>query len=349
MDKTRNYLFVIGLSIIMLSCSTQAAEKSSQAPSSTTKLPVDVKVVSYQIQRQEESVAGSILAHREVDITSEIARKVSSIHFSDGSNVVKGQLLYKLEDGDIRARIRQTEAELALAALTEKRLAQLLKNESVRQEEYDVAKTQLNALQATKELLEVELAKTSIVAPFSGAIGISRIQTGSFVAPGSTLVSIREQDAVKVEFTVSEKYLETLKKSKKIYFSAAGNGDKLVATISAIESAVDEQSRTITVHATALNSSGKLKPGMSARVFFSTVAEDSKVLMLPTEALIPGANGYNVFVIKNGAAKMTPVTVGNRNESDAFITAGVNDGDTVMVSNILRTSEGTPVQIVSAK
>ena len=71
--------------------------------------------------------------------------------------------------------------------------------------------------------------------------------------------------------------------------------------------------------------------------------------MLPTESLMPGAQGYSVFVVKNGTAKITPVTIGNRTETEALITAGLNDGDTVMISNILRSGDGTPVQVVSIK
>ena len=88
---------------------------------------------------------------------------------------------------------------------------------------------------------------------------------------------------------------------------------------------------------------------MSARIYLSTVSDDAKGITLPTESLIPSAQGYSVFTVKNGLAKMTSVTLGNRNESEALITSGLNDGDTVMVSNILRSGDGTPVQIVSTK
>ena len=70
---------------------------------------------------------------------------------------------------------------------------------------------------------------------------------------------------------------------------------------------------------------------------------------MPTESLIPSAQGYTVFAVKTGAAKITPVTIGNRNEAEALIISGLHDGDTVMISNILRSGDGTPVEIVSIK
>jgi membrane fusion protein, multidrug efflux system len=349
MNKINNYLLIAGLSISALACSTHAADNKAESPATSNKLPVDVKVVRYTSLNQEESVAGSILANREVEISSELPKKVQTVHFTDGSFVSAGQKLYSLEQADIRAKLKQVEAELALARLSESRLSTLLKNESVRQEEYDVALTKLQSLEATKEQLEVELSKTTIVAPFSGIVGISKVQIGSLVTPGTPLVKLQEQGRLKVQFTVSEKYLGSLKKGKFIFFTVLGNENRITAAISATESGLDAQSRTITVHAITPNQNGSLKPGMSARVYFSTSSDNAKGLSLPTEALIPGGNGYNVFVVKSGVAKMVPVTVGNRSEADALITSGLNDGDTVMVSNILRSGNGTTVQIVSSK
>jgi membrane fusion protein, multidrug efflux system len=349
MNKLKNYLGLIALSIALLGCHTQAADNPIEPSGQVSKLPVDAKIVRATSLLQEESVAGSILANREVIIASEVSRKVKSIHFMEGSNVSKGQLLYQLDDNEIKARLKQIQAELALAKLSESRLSQLLKSESVRQEEYDVALTKLQSLQASEEILQLELAKTSITAPFSGVIGITKAEVGTLVSPGQALVTLQDHSAVKVQFTVAEKYLPYVKVGKQISFSTAGNSNRLSARISATESGIDERTRTITIHATHTNNGGDLKPGMSARVYFSTVDPGAKGITLPTEALIPSAQGYSVFAVKNGDAKITPVTVGNRSEAEALITSGLNDGDTVMISNILRSGDGIPVEIVSIK
>ena len=348
-NKLNTYLGLVALSAALLGCSTKAADTSGLNASQVNRLPVDVKVVKASPLVQEETVAGSVLPNREVTIMSEVAKKVVSIAFRDGSRVKKGQLLYKLDDSDILARLKQAQAELSLARLSEGRLAQLLKNESVRQEEYDVAATTLQSLSASEEILKVELSKSTIHAPFSGVIGITKVEIGSLVGPGMPLVTLQEQENVKVEFTVPEKYIDYVKAGKKIHFSASSNSEKFLAKISATESGIDIQSRTITVHAMASNGNGALRPGMSARIYLSTVSDDAKGFSLPTESLIPSAQGYSVFKVKNGMAKMTSVTLGNRNESEALITSGLIDGDTVMISNILRSGDGTPVQIMSTK
>jgi membrane fusion protein, multidrug efflux system len=348
-NKLNIYLSFIALTAALIGCTTEAADNSSQSSSQTNRLPVDVKVVKASTLIQEETVAGSILPNKEVTIMSEVSKKITAISFSDGSKVAKGQLLYKLDDSDIIARLKQVQAELSLAKLNETRLSQLLKNESVRQEEYDVAATRLKSLEASEEILQVELSKTTIRAPFSGIIGITKVEIGSLVSPGMPLVVLQEQGNIKIEFTIPEKYLAHVTTGKKIQFSTTSDGQKFTARISATESGLDIQSRTITVHAVAANHNNILRPGMSARVHLSTVSEGATGITLPTESLIPSAQGYSVFTVKNGLAKITAVTVGNRSESEALITSGINDGDTVMISNILRSGDGTPVPIVSTK
>ncbi len=349
MKKLSTYLSLLVLSMALVACTTQVAEVDQPSTTEAMKLPVDVKVVRNLPIIQEETVAGSILATREVTIMSEVSRKVTGIHFQDGQVVKKGQLLYKLDDAEVLARMKQVDAELSLAKLNESRLAELLLNESVRQEEYDVAYAKLHSLLAAEELLSAEHAKTSIQAPFSGVIGITKAEVGSLVSPGTPLVNLQEQGQVKITFEVSEKYITKVKNGTKVSFITTTENEKQTAYVIATEPGINALSRSITVHAIADNKSGTLRAGMSAQVYFSTIEEGTKGIRLPTESLIPSAQGYSVFVVKNGVAKISPVSIGNRTESDALITSGLVDGDTVMISNILRTGEGTPVQVVTSK
>ncbi len=348
MKHLNTYLSILALSTALSACTTQVTETDQQNAAAIMKLPVDVKVVKNLPITQEEAVAGSILATREVTIMSEVSRKVTGIYFQDGQAVSKGQLLYKLDDADVIARMKQVDAELSLAKLNESRLAELLLSEAVRQEEYDVANTKLHSLLASEELLKVEQSKASIHAPFSGIIGITKVEVGSLVSPSTPLVNLQDQGQVKITFELSEKHIAKVVKGTRVSFTTPANEEKQTAFVIATESGVDALSRSITIHAITDNKSGALKAGMSAQVYFSTIAEGTKGITLPTESLIPSAQGYSVFVVKNGVAKISSVAIGNRTESDALITSGLVDGDTVMISNILRTGEGTPVQVVTA-
>jgi membrane fusion protein (multidrug efflux system) len=342
---------VLVVAIAAIACSSKASEKKQAETNATAvpALPVDVKVVTAANVSQNEVVAGSIIANRVVDITAELPKKISIVFFKDGSYVEAGQALYKLQDSDIKARIRQLDAELSLASINEKRLSELLKTESVRREEYDIAFARLQSLEAQKELLQVELSKTVIKAPFSGVIGISKVFVGSFVTPGVPLVGLVEQQVLKIQFSVAEKYLPVIKPGNKIWFTTELNSQMAAAVVVSTDASLDPQSRNIIVQAQFTNTGNKYKPGMSARVSFSTSNKNEKGMMLPTEALIPGGDGYSVFVVKNGVAKLTAVKVGNRNENEALIKSGLQSGDSVMISNTLRAADGAPVAVVSYK
>jgi membrane fusion protein (multidrug efflux system) len=347
--KRNTYLSAIALSAALAGCSSQAADQAeTTAAPPAQKLPVDVKVVQASPLQQEEVVAGSIVPNREVTITSELSRKVTSVSFDEGSYVQKGEALYQLDNAELLARLRQVQADLYLAQLNEQRLSALLKTETVKQEEYDVAYARLQSLLATQELIKIDLDKTTIRAPFAGKIGLTKVHAGAFVSPGMALVNLQEQGTVKIQFAVSEKYTDVLGKGRKVTFSTIHSKEKLSATITATEAGIDMNTRNLTVYATASNAGGFLKPGMSVRVYFPTTAENAIGFLVPTQALMPSGSGYSVFTVKDGVAKSTPVKIGNRTEAEALITKGLAQGDTVMISNILRTGEGTPVQAVSA-
>jgi membrane fusion protein (multidrug efflux system) len=338
------------VTLVVTACSSAAKETpKAAAAAAPVGLPVDARVVTATPIDQTETVAGSILPNREVAIMSELPKKVITVGFKDGSFVRQGQVLYRLDDADILAKLRQLQAEINLARINEHRLAALLKTETVRQEEYDIAASKLQSLQAAQELLQVELGKTIIRAPFSGNIGITKVFAGTLVSPGMPLVTLQEQGTIKIQFSISEKYLHLVKTGSKIFFHTALNGVQLAATVVSAEAGVDQQSRNITVQAIASNPDGKFKPGMSAKVFFNTAAAKTNGILVPTEALIPGGKGYSVFVVKNNTAKITPVTITNRNEKEALISSGLTSGDTVMISNMLRAADGAPVTVVSVQ
>lgn len=350
--KTFKNLVLLGLlMVIAVACSPgKSNDQQKNKPAAETeapKLPVDITVAKESLTEQSETIAGSIMANRTVDIMSELPKKVTAVLFKDGSIVRKDQPLYKLEDADIRARLRQAQAELNLAILNERRLSALLKTETIRREEYDLAFTKLQSLEASKDLLETELYKTTIKAPFTGIIGVSKAFTGTWVSPGMPLVNLQEQNRLKIQFSVAEKYLPLIIPGRQVQFSTETNKDKITATILSAEASVDMQTRTIIVYAGTDNKKGKLKPGMSAKVFFKTSADQARDIVLPSESLIPGGKGYSVFVVKNGVAKITPVTIGDRTEKEVQIASGITKGDTVIISNILRASDGIPVTIVS--
>lgn len=162
-------------------------------------------------------------------------------------------------------------------------------------------------------------------------------------------MTLQDQRTIKINFSVPEKYLPLVKAGKKMSFTTELSSQKYSATIKATEPGINAQSRTLQVQAIANNPGQKFMAGLSAKIYFATVGKDAKGMKLPTEALLPGSGGSSVFIIKKGTATSTPVSIGNRTETDAVITSGLNNGDSVIISNILRINDGMPVQALATK
>lgn len=335
-------------SLLLAACGSKAKQPPAAAPGSN-KLPVDIIVAQQEALNLEEALVGTIEPYREVAIVGELAQKITKVAFKDGSYVKQGAVLYTLNDAEIRSRLKQVAAQIKLAQLTKERLANLLQTETVNQQEYDEALMQLNSLEAQQDLLRAEQDKTVIRAPFSGKIGITKLQAGAYVSPGTTLVTLQDQGSVKVSFSVPEKYLPYVRQGNSIRFTTALSDKEYTATIIATEPGLDARGRSLSVQALSANDNGVLSAGLSAKIMFSSGTKGATGVQLPSEALVPGQAGYSAFVIKDGLAKAVPVSTGNRTESQVTITSGIATGDSVIISNILRLGDGTPVTAVPAQ
>lgn len=351
-NKLKALFIPVLCSMLLIACngSKEETQKKEAGPAAAaSKLEVDVIVVNEESLDQEEVIVGTMSPYREVSIVSEIAQKIIHVAFQDGGSVSKGQLLYKLNDADLKARLKGLNSELKLARLNEQRIGNLLKTETVNQQQYDETAVKLQSLEAQREQLQVELNKTEIRAPFSGKIGISNLDPGAFVSPGTELVSLQDQGTVKLNFSVPEKYLPLVKTGSKINFTTTLSDQQQTATILATEPGLNAQNRALKVQANAGNPGGKFRAGLSVKIHFPTSLKNAKAINLPTEALIPSGEGYSVFVLENGVAKSKPVRIGNRTETSAIIISGLNNSDSVIVSNLLRLGDGMPVQAVVSK
>lgn len=349
----KSTLFKTGLLLPLSSFLLFACEnKSEKTPVAnqediaiTNKLPVDIIVAQEQLLTQEEAVVGTMVANREVSIVSELPLKVTHIAFKEGGFVEKGTLLYQLNDGDIKARLKQVNAELELARLTKNRMRNLVQTETVQQQEYDEVVMRFHSLESQQEVLHVELEKTRIRAPFSGHIGISKVHLGSYVLPGEPLVVLQDLSSLKVNFSLPEKYSTLLQVGKQIRFTTELADKEFTGTIRAIEPGLDAQSRSLFVQALTTNTNQQFRAGLSAKVYVSVANQGEQGIVIPTEALIPTEKGYTVYIIKDGVAKPVPVTISNRTEKEAIITSDLVTGDSIIISNLLRLGDGTPVEV----
>ncbi|MCO6163262.1 efflux RND transporter periplasmic adaptor subunit [Flavobacterium sp. NRK F7] len=290
------------------------------------------------------SVSGSIDANEQVEIRSEVSGIVENIYFKEGAIVTKGQTLFKVNDIELRAQLAQAVTKRNLAAENERRAKLLLEKEAISQEEYDIASAEFRSLQSQTQLIQAQIAKTAIKAPFTGKIGLRNISPGTYLTPTTVVTNLVSAKEVKITFSIPEKYASEIKLNQTINFTVSGNTKIYNATVYAIEPSVDIATRTLLVRAKADNKNNELFPGTYAnvKVPLNTIPN---AILIPTEAIIPVQNGKKVFIKEKGKAKEVLVETGTRTESSILVTDGLKAGDTLITSGIMSLKSDTPVTI----
>lgn len=325
--------------------------RRSSAPavstSSNTTMRVETHRVEPSLLTERLATTGTVRANEEVELVSEISGKISSIHFEEGSRVAKGQLLLKIDGSELLAEQQRALHRVHLAERAEARQKQLLDDGVISSETHDVALGELNVLRAELQLIEAQLVKTEIRAPFSGVIGLRWVSPGSYLSSQTRIAALNDLDPVKLDFTVPERYSGLMKVGDSISFAVAGFDRAFPGTIYAVEPSIDATTRSLRVRARCPNSDGALVPGAFANVDL-VLRSVPDALTVPSIAVIPELGGKKVFVYDDGTAQPRPVETGIRSETAVQITSGLQPGDLVIVSGLLQMRPGLEVEIEDA-
>lgn len=316
---------------------------SSQAVSQSAFL-VEAEVLVPEEFSEELSLTGTLEANEQIDIRSEVSGVVEDINFEEGSKVSKGQLLFRVNDSEMRAQLAKSASAEKLAAENERRAQLLLEKEAISQEEYDFSKAELQSAKAEKQLISAQLAKATVRAPFTGRVGLRYISEGSYVTPATPIATLVNIDKLKITFSVPEKYSSSIQIGNEISFTTSSSKEAQEASIYAIEPQVDLATRTLKMRAVVENPEGKLIPGTFANIFFP-LATQTDALMVPAKALIPIQNGKKIFVARGQVAKEIEVLTGSRTKDKVQVLDGLKAGDTILTSGVMVLKEGSPVQI----
>jgi len=293
-------------------------------------------------------VTGTIEANESIALQSEVSGLVTGIFFKEGSNVSKGTLLVKINDRDIKAQLEEILTRQNLSATNENRAKQLLQKGAISQEEYDTTLADLKSFQAQAQLVRAQLAKTSIIAPFSGRIGLRSISSGEYITPTTVIANLVSTNPIKINFSVPEKYMSQIKMNSTITFRTDGSSQIYTGKVFAIEPGINAQTRTLQIKALAVNKNNELLPGSFAKISLALSTIDDAI-MVPNEAVIPVLKGKTVFISKNGKAKQVEVLAGTRTEDKIVITSGLKIGDTVLTTGALSLKEDAAVKVSVVK
>ena len=254
-----------------------------QSPSKKV-LNVNATIVRPQVLVDEIPIIGSLLPDEEVDLSFETSGKITDINFEEGTHVVKGQLLAKVNDRPLQAQLQRLVAQLKLAEDRVFRQDALLKRDAVSKEAYEQVKTELATLNADIELVRAQIEQTELRAPFDGIIGLRQVSVGTYASPSTIVAKLTKVAPLKLEFSVPESYAKDVRVGTSLNFNLTGSLNKYEAQVYARESSLDPETRSLTIRALYPNPSG-IMPGRYASITLRK-QEFENALAIPSEAIV---------------------------------------------------------------
>jgi membrane fusion protein (multidrug efflux system) len=310
-------------------------------------LPVEVAVAAQTTLSDDVTAVGTLLAEEAVDVSAETSGRIADILFEDGETVDVGAPLFQLDAALIQAELTDAEAKLELAQSNFERNQKLRKSGNMAQSAFDASVTELELARTAVGLAKVRLDKLVIKAPFPGTLGFRTVSVGAYVTAGAPLVHLDKIDRLKVSFSVPELEFSRLAKGQQIALIAdALPGEEFIATITAIDPAMDVNGRALKVRAELDNRALKLRPGLLVRV--TVKGAPRRAVTVPEAAIVPRGKDTVVFVMDNNTAREAKVSTGKYASGIVEIVAGVEAGQEVVVAGNTRLSNGAAVEVVQA-
>ena len=321
-----------------------AAPAGQKGGGDSEPLVVNVIQLKKETLNNQLQVSGTILPNESVDIKPEINGLVTKINFKEGQYVTKGTPLVYLNDNELQAQFQRLQYTQKLVQTQESRQKQLLAREAISQEEYDIVLNQYNTALSDIKLVQAQLEKTVIRAPFNGRLGLRQVSEGAVINAANIIVSIVNIDPIKLEFSIPERYSGLIAEGSSIYFSSESSTEEVEGKVYAFEPQIDAATRTIKLRAQSPNKSGKYLPGMFVKIrFVLDVKEDA--LLVPAESVIPELSGYKVFVVgADGNAEQRMIEIGTRTDTQVQVISGLKEGDLVLTTGVMQVRQGMPVK-----
>jgi len=284
--------------------------------------------VAEQTWQAQLPAVGSLVASQRLVITNEIAGRIVKLGFSSGQAVARGDLLVQLDDSVDQAELRGLIADRRLAEIQFKRLDKLLNDRSVSRSDYDQAKATQDQGTAAVDGKRALIDKKSIRAPFSGLLGIRKVELGEYLPAGTTIVRLESLQPMFVDFALPEQHFAALHVGQVVKLRVRAWPERVFeGHLSAISPAIDTGTRSVQLRATLQNPDGLLRSGMFAEVETVLPPRDG-VLSLPRTAISFNPYGAFVFVIVAGDAEDTGdtgdtgLTVDSRRVETGTVRAG---------------------------
>ncbi len=315
-------------------------------------LVVGEKLKLARWQMLQDYTALAVSKHA-VGVTSQVPGQVLSHHIKSGSFVKKGTLLVVLDDSIDQQNLHKYCAQARLAMIDLERKLAVFGAGGISRSELDAAKTALRVADANAQAARAAIAYKHIRAPFSGWLGVRRIDVGQYTAPGAVMVTLQSLNPIFVDFWVPEAQRDKLRVGE----TAQLDGFKGLATVINISKRVDAASKNFKVRARYDNSLREMRPGQFVMAHVQT-HEDTQAIIVPATAINYSLYGDTVYVLKPMPKKQpqapqfyqvksVAVTLGQSRMGQVHVLKGLSAGDVIIVAGQTKVRVGAPARMTT--
>jgi membrane fusion protein (multidrug efflux system) len=319
--------------------------------------PVSVSAVKVESKSWSPflTTIGTLKASSGVEVNAEVSGQVVSIDFQSGQHVKQGDLLVQLNDNVDQKTLQKDEAKLRFDKIDYERKESLLKDNAVARSAVDAAKAAFLQSEAAVASDQVMIAQKKIRAPFAGKIGIRQINLGQYITTGTPIVTLQALNPLYVDFSLPEQNLPLIHTNQDVLIKVDAYPTQLFqGKITAMNSAVDVNTRSIAVRATLPNPNELLYPGIFADVRI-VLPKKENVLTVPQSAITYSLYGDAVYLVKTQGkdkqgqpllvATQQYVKVGDHRDNDVAVLSGLKVGDEVITSGQIKLRDHARVKI----
>jgi len=297
------------------------------------------------------SAVGNVEAERGVTISNDSPGIVTKVNFDSGDKVTAGAVLVELETHVERAQLASTEARLEYAETNLRRTTALKEHNVSTESEVESAGSDVKRLHAEVDGLRAQIERKVVRAPFSGELGIRRVNLGQYLAPGSAVTSLQSDKEDYVDFTLPQEFLSDVRVGLPVRLYVKQAQLELEGRVVAVDPSVDQRSRAVTVRASTNDPERRLRPGMFVNV--SVLLEKTrKVIAVPTTAVRYAAYGDSVFVVEaesktnsRQVARQHFVRLGETRGDFVEVTKGLEGGETIVSAGAFKLRNGAAITV----
>jgi len=320
--------------------------------------PPPEAVTTIVVQREQwpatMSVIGSMEAVHGVTVSADLPGTVAKIDFDSGKAVQVGEVLVELDTRQERAQLAALEAQRDLARLNFERSQKLATEGVISRVDFDQATAQQKSTEANVAEIRATIERKTIRAPFTGILGIRKVNLGQYLSAGSAIVSLQSLNPIYVNVGVPQQAAGQVPVGRKLRITTENVAGRVFAgTVTAIDSIIDEGTRNVQVQATLSNPGGELRPGMFVQVELP-VGASRPLISLPASAISYAPYGDSVYIVTDlkdpkgntyrGVRQQFVKVEGSRGDQVGIV-SGLNPGDEVVSSGVFKLRNGAAVQV----